>query len=229
MSGLARWWTTGPTGPLWQSWKCDPECPETATSLISRTGPVGEVTINNWLLLQWFVVRVELRLRVHRYEPKRCRRRESLLKAAARTIGKRLWPVSLCSFGLNQAFRRFCMSMLTICNQRNATILRLRPAFSKLGKRFHIHATGQAHRTHYIGDKWFWFLFYYRQPQTGGELHLKNTCLIKVFYFNVHNMCKSLIFSYIFSFLPLENEWMVAHYNYIIIAISPTDFSMQYL
>lgn len=100
---------------LWQCWKCDSECPETATLKISRAGPVGKLTINNWLLLQWFVAGVELRLKVHRYEPKHCRT-ESIPKATANceAIWRQPWPISgarfksWCSNDKNTKRQRWC-------------------------------------------------------------------------------------------------------------------------
>lgn len=108
---------------LWQCWKCDPECPETATTLISRTGPVGEVTINNWLPLQWFVVGVELRLQVHRYEPQRCRKRESIRRLLPRPMENSRGPFCLFPFCLWQVLELFdCPCSCHInCNHRNTT------------------------------------------------------------------------------------------------------------
>lgn len=100
---------------LWQCWKCDSECPETTTLKISRAGPVGKLTINNWLLLQWFVAGVELRLKVHRYEPRHCRT-QSIPKATANreAIWCQPWPISgaifksWCSNDKNAKRQRWC-------------------------------------------------------------------------------------------------------------------------
>lgn len=155
---------------LWQYWKCDPECPETATLQISRSSPVGEATINNWLPLQWLVVGVELWLQVYRYEPQRCRKRGSIRKAAAKTNGKQLWLLlSICVLSVT-CIGTFCMCLFSCHingNQRNTTNPYLQCYSS--WKCFEIDATTQANliRLVFISyDDYYMYLYiiYWVEP-----------------------------------------------------------------